>query len=380
VKPNHAFAAEWPQIQLSGTKQPPRDGISGPSAPLLKQRRGSGRHPLASFSLSRPRAWQDISLLRLWPSLALLALVFPACHRRERPLYAVIPKGQANVFWQTVHAGAAAEAREAGVDIAWNGPALETDYTRQITVLDDFINRHVDGIVLAPNDRKALVPAVARAKRAGIALTIIDSGADTDDYVSFIATDNYGGGAMAAKRLAEILGGKGKVAMIAVAPGSASTLAREQGFTDTLKKDFPALHLAAWQYGMSDYTRSLSVTEDILTAHPDIEGIFASNEASTVGAAQALKERGLAGKVKVVGFDSSSPLLADLKAGAVDSLVLQDPFQMAYQGLKTLIDNRAGRKIPKRIDLQPTLVTRDNLDEPRMQQLLNPALEKYLSR
>src|SRR5438309_10387238 len=123
-----------------------------------------------------------------------LALVVPACRRRERPLYAVIPKGQANAFWQTVHAGAAAEAKEAGVDIDWNGPALETDYTRQITIMDDFINRHVDGIVLAPNDRKALVPAIERAKRASIPLTVVDSGADTEDYVSFVATDNYGGG------------------------------------------------------------------------------------------------------------------------------------------------------------------------------------------
>src|SRR5207245_860176 len=117
-------------------------------------------------------------------SVVALALVAPACRRRERPLYAVIPKGQANAFWQTVHAGAAAEAKEAGVDIDWNGPALESDFTRQITIVDDFINRHVDGIVLAPNDREALAPAIHRVHEAGIPLTIIDSGANTDEYVS----------------------------------------------------------------------------------------------------------------------------------------------------------------------------------------------------
>src|SRR3989442_3879602 len=173
----------------------------------------------------------------------LMALVFaaPACRRRERPLYAVIPKGQANAFWQTVHAGAAAEAKEAGVDIDWNGPALESDFTRQITIVDDFINRHVDGIVLAPNDREALAPAIHRVHEAGIPLTIIDSGANTDEYVSFVATDNYGGGVICARRLGQILGKRGNVALIANSPGSATSLAPKQGFRETIRKEFPEI-------------------------------------------------------------------------------------------------------------------------------------------
>ena len=294
--------------------------------------------------------------------LLLSVLLLPACKTRQRPLYAVIPKGQSHVFWQTVHAGAVAASRESGVDIAWNGPALETDYTKQIAITDAFINRRVDGILLAPSEQEALVPAIQRARRAGIPLTIFDSRAQTEDYVSFVATDNYGGGVMGARRLAKILGGRGRVAMIATMPGGASTLAREKGFRDTLKKEFPEIMLVAWQYGMSEYGRSLAVTEDILTAHPALNGIFATNESSTVGAVQAVKGRGLVGKVKIVGFDSSPSLLDDLRAGTIDSIVLQDPFQMAYLGLKTLIDYRAGRKPAKRTDLPPTLVTRDNLN------------------
>ncbi|PYV12320.1 MAG: sugar ABC transporter substrate-binding protein, partial [Acidobacteria bacterium] len=158
----------------------------------------------------------------------------------------------------------------------------------------------------------------------------------------------------------------------------ASTLAREQGFRETLGKEFPDLKLVAWQYGMSDRARSLAVTEDILTAHPDLDGIFASNESSTIGAVQALKARGLGGKVKIVGFDSSPSLIDDLRAGVVDSVVLQDPFQIGYQGLKTILDQRAGHTPPKRIDLPPTLVTRENLSEPKIQHLLNPEIERYL--
>ena len=322
------------------------------------------------FPWISPRAFQALLLLSL--------LLLPACKTREQPLYAVVPKGQSHVFWQSVHAGAVAASRESGVDIAWNGPALETDFTKQIAIIDAFINRRVDGILLAPSEQEALVPAIQRAHRAGIPLTIFDSRAQTEDYVSFIATDNYAGGVMGARRLAKILGGRGRVAMIAVMPGAASTLEREKGFQDTLQKESPDIKLVAWQYGMAEYARSLTVTEDILTAHPTVEGIFASNESSTVGAAQAVKGRGLAGKVKIVGFDSSPSLLDDLRAGTIDSLVLQDPFQMGYLGLKTLIDYRAGREPPKRTDLPPTLVTRENLDDSKIQRLVNPDIERYL--
>ncbi len=311
--------------------------------------------------------------------LLLLPFLFlTACQRSHEPVYAVIPKGQAHIFWQTVHAGAVAAAREARVQVAWNGPATEADFARQIAITDDFINRHVDGILLAPTDRDALVPAIRRAQIAGIPLSIFDSGANTEDYVSFVATDNYGGGVLAARRLAEILNQHGNVAMIAVMPGGASTLAREQGFRETLEKEFPGVKLVAWQFGMSDRARSLAVTEDILTANPGLDGLFASNESSTVGAAQAVKARHLTTQVKIVGFDSSPSLVEDLRAGIIDSLVLQDPFQIGYQGLKTLLDLRAGRTPPKRIDLPPVLVSRQNLEDPKVQHLLSPDLERYL--
>jgi ribose transport system substrate-binding protein len=316
-----------------------------------------------------------------WLALGLCTWVIgftAACGRRVRPLYAVIPKGQAHVFWQTVHAGAAAAAQEAKVDIVWDGPALETDLTGQISIVDDIINRQVDGIELAPCDQEALVPAIRRARKAGIPLSVIDSGANTNDYVSFVATDNYGGGVMAARKLAELLGGQGDVAVIAVVPGGASTVARETGFKDTIAKEFPNIHIVAFQYGMSDRARSLNVTEDILAAHPNLNGIFASNESSAIGADQAIKERRLSGKVKFVGFDSSPSLIDDLKGGTIDALVIQNPFEIGYQGLKALIDYRAGRTPPKRMDLAPKLVTRANLENATIQSLLNPDLGRYL--
>ena len=310
-----------------------------------------------------------------WIAVVLLLALLPgACQRSGKKVIAVVPKGQAHIFWQTVHAGARAAGNEHGVEIQWNGPATETEYSKQIEIVESFIARRVDGIVLAPTERVALVSVIDRAQREGIPVTIFDSGADTENYVSFVATDNYAGGQMAARRLGELLGGQGQVAIIAVVPGSASTVDRERGFQETIQQDFPGITIAALQYGMSDRARSLAVSEDILTAHPGLAGIFASNESSAVGAAQAIKSRNLSGKVKLVGFDSSPSLVNDLKSGTIDSLVVQNPYRMGYEAVKSIVDYLQQRTPPRRIDSGAVLVMRDNLDTPDIQKLLHPPL------
>lgn len=306
--------------------------------------------------------------------LLLLTGLLAGCHRSSQKVIAVVPKGQAHIFWQSVHAGAEAAGKEFGVQILWNGPATETEYARQIEIVENFINRRVDGIVLAPTERVALVSVVERAKKQGIPVSIFDSGLDSQDYVSFVATDNYAGGQIAARRLGQLLAGKGKVAIIAVIPGSASTTDRERGFEETVQKEFPGIQVVAKQYGMSDRARSLAVSEDILTAHPELDGVFASNESSAVGAAQALKSRNLGNKVRLVGFDSSPSLIDDLKSGTIDSLVVQNPYRMGYEAVKTIVERLEQKNPPKRIDSGATLVTRDNMNTPDVQKLLNPPL------
>jgi ribose transport system substrate-binding protein len=297
----------------------------------------------------------------------------PACNRQggtAKRTIAVIPKGVSHLFWQTVHAGAEAAAKETGVEIIWNGPASETDYTGQSNIVEDAINRRVDGIVMAPTHKDALVPVVERAGRAGIPVTIFDSGIGTDKYVSYVATDNRQGGREAGERLAGKLGGKGKVAILGVKAGSVSTDEREQGFQEVIKQKYPGIEIVAFQYGESDRAKSLDRATDILTAHPELNAIFASNESSTVGAVQAIKQKGLAGKVLLVGFDSSPNLIDDLKAGAIDSLVLQNPFKMGYEAVKTMVAKLNGQEPPRQIDTGVKLLTKENLDTPEMQQLL----------
>jgi ribose transport system substrate-binding protein len=307
-------------------------------------------------------------------SVALLALV--ACNRGTHKRIAVVPKGQAHLFWQSVHAGAVSAARASGVEIIWDGPASETDLTVQLQILDAMITQRVDAICLAPIDKTAMVAVVERAGRENIPVVIFDSPIDTQNFVAQVATDNYQAGAMGAARMGKILGGKGKIVEVAVEPGSASTMAREQGFEDAVKKDFPGIEIVDKRYGWADRAKSLAVAENLLTAHDDLTAMFASNESSSVGAAQAIKGR--TAKVKLVGFDWSPGLLDDLKSGLIDSLVVQDPFRMGHDAVAAAVQKLNGATPPKIQNLPPRVVTRENMEDPDIQKQLHPDLDKYL--
>ncbi|HXI39391.1 MAG TPA: substrate-binding domain-containing protein [Bryobacteraceae bacterium] len=317
-----------------------------------------------------------------WRGLAcqcavLLCLVLlAACNRDTRKRIAVIPKGQAHLFWQSVHAGAVSAARETGVDIVWNGPPSETDFTGQLQIVDAMITQRVDAICLAPIDKTAMVSVVERATREKIPVVIFDSPVDTQAFVSQVATDNYAAGVMAAQRMGKILNGRGKVAEVAVQPGAASTMAREQGFEDTIKKDFSGIEIVDKRYGWADRAKSLAIAENMLTAHSDLDAMFASNESSAVGAAQAIKGRG--SKVKLVGFDWSPGLLDDLKSGLIDSLVAQDPFRMGHDAVISAVEKLKGGTPQKIQNLPPRVVTKENLNDPDVARQLHPDLDKYL--
>ncbi len=326
------------------------------------------------------REMNRIRLGRVWTALpltvflALLALV--SCNRDTRKRIAVVPKGQAHLFWQSVHAGAVSAAREAGVEVVWDGPASETDFTGQLQIVEAMITQRVDAICLAPIDRTAMVSVVERANREKIPVVIFDSPIDTPNFAAQVATDNYQAGAMGAERMGKILNGKGKITEVAVEPGSASTMAREQGFEDTIKKDFPGIQIVDKRYGWADRAKSLAVAENMLTAHQDLSAMFASNESSTVGAAQAIKGRNA--KVKLVGFDWSPGLLDDLKSGLIDSLVVQDPFRMGHDAVMAAVQKLNGGTPQKIQNLPPRVVTQENLGDPDVQKQVHPDLDKYL--
>ncbi len=293
---------------------------------------------------------------------------------------AVIPKGTTHVFWKSVHAGALRAAREfteAGtpVEIDWKGPLLENDRERQINVVADFVAQGIDGIVLAPLDSTALVPSVRDAQDAGIPTVIFDSAlADESIIVSYVATDNYRGGVLAAEEIGRRLAGKGNVILLRYNVGSESTEQREQGFLDAMHQKFPKLvMLSDDQYSGTTVLSAQDKALELLNQFGDrVDGFFAVCEPDTMGVLGALEQEGLAGKVIFVGFDPSPHLIEAMKQKKIYGLVLQDPVAMGYLGVKTVVEHLQGQEVQKRIATGEALATPENMDTEEIQRLLNP--------
>ena len=304
------------------------------------------------------------------PLAIVLLLVASGCRHSRKKVVGVIPKATSHMFWVSVQNGAMAAGRDFNLEVLWNGPAQETDYSRQIEIVDSMVARHVDGLAVAATERNALVGSVERAIAAGIPVTIFDSGLDITDYMTYVATDNYAAGQMGGRKLAELVHKRGEVAIMMHAPGSASTMDRERGFEDVITAEYPGIRIVARQYGFSNPAKAQAAAENILTAHPDLNGIFASTEPESTGVSPVIKGRGLAGKVRFVGFDSSENMIEDLKAGTLDAIVVQDAYRIGYEAVRTLADKINGRTPPKRLDLSARVITKPDLDRLDVRKLL----------
>lgn len=276
---------------------------------------------------------------------------------------AVIPKSVSFDFWNTVHAGAQAAAAELdSVQITWKGTSDETDISGQVQIVESFINQGIDAIVIAASDTRGLVPVLRRAREGGVVVITIDSNTEPQISESFIATDNVAAARKAADLVASSLGGSGRVALIPYIAGASTSNDRERGFKEGLQ-EHDGLTLVATQYSQSDVGRAMSVTEDLLTAHPDLDAIFGANEPSVLGAAQAIKSRGLTDRITLVGFDASPQELEGVRDGVIEGLIVQDPFRMGYEGVKQAVAALEGEQVPDRVDSGSIVVTKDNLDE-----------------
>jgi len=294
---------------------------------------------------------------------------------------AVVPKGTTHPFWKSVNAGATKAANDyksQGVDVnlIWKGPLREDDREQQIQVVEGFISQGVNGIVLAPLDSKALIRPVDEAKKAGIPTVIIDSALETDAIVSFAATDNRKGGNMAAERLGELLGGKGKVIMLRYLEGSASTTDREEGFLEVMRSKYPNVELVSTdQYAGATRDSAKRAAENLLQSLGDqINGVFASNEPATTGMLLALQDRGLAGKIEFVGFDSSPQFVEAMKNNQMQGIVVQNPFAIGELGVEAMVDSLLGRPVEKRVNTGVMMITPENMSSPEAQMLLNPPI------
>lgn len=290
---------------------------------------------------------------------------------------AVVPKAIGFDFWDTVKQGAeCATSKHEDVSMQWDGVTQETDVTGQVNLLQNYINQGVDGLVYAATDAKVLHRVTKSALQQGITVVNIDSGTDPQpDQVPVFATDNVAAAKQVPDLLAKELGPKGgKIAFIPFQQGTRTNEEREKGFKQGLK-DHPELNLVAEQSSESNYNRALQVTEDILTAHPDLDGIFAANEPGVLGAAEAVRAAGKAGDIVIVGWDASSEEIDGVREGVISALVVQNPFRMGFDGVNAAVKMiRKGTQVEGQ-DTGATVVTKQNVDKPEVQAVLNPSCE-----
>lgn len=282
-----------------------------------------------------------------------------------RQIIAVIPKGTAGMWWEVVHKGADQAGRELGYDILWTGPEQESDREKQIQAVEDSLAKKVVGVVLGPNDSQALARPVIKVYEAGVPCVIIDSSVDVDEkyYNAFAATDNFAGGADAARIIGAKLNGRGNVILTKFVQNSASTDARADGFVETLEKEFPNISIIEEQYTMGTVEDSRQKTEDMLLRNKGkVDGLYAVNHPTSVGAYKALQSLGLAGTVCMVGFDSDKVLVEGIEKGEVEALIVQNPYEIGYQGVQLVVKAINGETTEKKFPVPSMIATAESIE------------------
>jgi ribose transport system substrate-binding protein len=291
----------------------------------------------------------------------------------------VVVKATTSQYWATVFDGAAAAAKELGVTISKLGASSETEAAQEVSIMENAIQSKPTAIVIAATNAQALAQPIAAATDAGIPVIVIDSDANTNKYVTFLATNNVTGGVKAADELARCAKARtgkqeGEVAYMTALAGAQSLNDRDKGFVHELKK-YPGLKIVDHRTGNNDPGRSLSDAEDILTRHPQLAAIFADNEIEGDGAGRAIQEKGLGSKVCAVAFDTSDQEVGYVRDGNLDGLIVQNPYMMGYAGVWYALEAAKGVALPHYVDSGVSVVTKANIDSPQMIGLLDP--KKY---
>lgn len=289
----------------------------------------------------------------------------------EKLLIVYIPKDTNSPYWLIVKSGADAAAEKYGAKVEMLGPSVPTDIATQVNIVNDQITRGVSAILLTAGDAKALAPVTERAKKEGIPLIAVDSGVESDAPLSYIATDNINAAKIAAEKLAELIDYKGKVLLMSFVAGSQTASEREKGFIEGIKQ-FPDIDLVGTQYSLADASRAMTIMENMLTAYPDLAGVFTGEEKTGAGVARQLELSEKAGTVKMVAFDASEQLIQGLQKGTVDALIVQQPYQMGYLGVEFAMKVINGETIPKFVETPIIVVTKDNFNDPEIQKVLYP--------
>ena len=316
----------------------------------------------------------------VWQLALSFAIMNSGCGRTEdredRITIAVIPMGTTHEFWKSIHAGAVTASRElGGVDIIWNGPLKEDDRDEQIQIVETFVSAGVDVIVISPMDDRTLMRPIRDAKNRGIPTVLVNSGLQGDYHAAYVATDNFNGGALGAERMGELMNGRGKLIIVRLNEADVTTNIRVDGFKTTITSKFPEIEIISDnQYAGVTTETAYRTCENLLNRFTEAGAIFTPNESSTFGFLRALQDRGLAGKIFFVGFDSSKKLIDAMEKNEIHGLVIQNPFKMGYDGVITAVSLLNGDPYDKRIDTGVTIATPENMHYPEIMKLLSPDL------
>lgn len=310
-------------------------------------------------------------LNRVFSKSLLVLFVFMGNISFSSTIIEMVSKGYQHEFWKTVELGAKTAGKKYNVDVNFIGPEKESEVGKQVGMVENGINKKVDIIALAALDENALFPVAKKAIDRGIEIVTFDSNIRGGIEKSFIATNNKVAAAKAGKFLAKQINYNGKVAIISHNAGTSTAIEREKGFREELKK-YPHIKILNTQFSEGDKSKALSIAQDLMLANPDLKGIFGTNEGAAVGAARAVEEKQAQDRVVLVGFDSSEDEIKYIKKGVMKGLVTQNPYMIGYKTIEVAVKVLKNEKVEKRIDTGSILVTKDNINEKSIQEILNP--------
>ncbi|MCV6574922.1 MAG: ABC transporter substrate-binding protein [Cohaesibacter sp.] len=281
----------------------------------------------------------------------------------------LVSKGFQHQFWQAVKAGADKAAGEFGVEITFEGPDNETMVDRQIDMLAAALAKKPTAIGFAALDSQAAIPLLRQAKEAGIPVIAFDSGVDSDIPLATASTDNVAAAALAADKMAELIGGKGKVAVVAHDQTSRTGIDRRDGFLNQIKAKHPGIEVVTVQYGGGDHLKSTELTKAILTANPDLKGIFGTNEGSAIGVANGVQEMGKK-DLTIIGYDSGKAQKEAIRSGLMAGAITQNPVGIGYETVKAALEASKGKSVPAAIDTGFYFYDASNIDNPEIAAVL----------
>jgi len=288
----------------------------------------------------------------------------------DKPYIALVSKGFQHQFWQAVKQGAEQAAKEYNVRITFEGPDNESQVAQQIDMLQTAMDRQPDAIGFAALDSEAAAPLMDEAASRGIPVIAFDSGVESDVPLTTAATDNKAAAALAAEHMVDLIGGKGKVALVVHDQTSLTGVDRRDGFVEYIEKNAPDVEIVSIQYGGGDHLESTNIAKSIIEGNPDIAGIYGANEGSAIGVINAVKELGKAGEIVVIGFDSGKAQIDAIRDGTMAGAITQDPIRIGYETVKAAVKAINGEQLPKTIDTGFYWYDKSNIDDEEIQAVL----------